>query len=129
MLASPNFEAMWKAASKRHTLPQSCTERYVPDQTLLDIETPTDNEVEEGAEDAVETKTYKEIHDDAPAAESISPTSVSQLPALTTDHESRSSTPDSDHSSGSSNFEFNFERDAATPFKRTPIPTCTQCNG
>lgn len=132
VLASSNFEALWKSISKRLKLPKSCTARLVPNETLLEYETPTDNEAEEGikeAHDGVEEEIHDGIDDAATAAKVIYPTSIPQTPALITDHGSGSSTPDIDHSSRSSTPDTSLELDAAAllPVKRTLPPKCDRC--
>ncbi|KAF6235528.1 hypothetical protein HO173_006211 [Letharia columbiana] len=124
VLASPRFDAYWLGVSMRHELPESCTARFAPDQNLVEFEAPTDDEFGETLEDNDE----EEIHHDVTAAKAISPTSVPQTPALTTDHGSRPSTADSDDSSQSSSSDWDVGIDAAAipQIKRT-IPKCNRC--
>lgn len=135
VLVSSKFDAFWKAVSIRHKLPKSCTTRYFTDEALLEYEAPTEDEAQEGAEDEVEDDVHDEVHDDVTASKNISPTSVPQTsalqtPALTTDQDSRSSTPDSDDSSRSSTPERTFENDPDwfLPKKYPLPPKCTKCN-
>ena len=116
MLISTNFDAFWKGVSKRHRLPISCTKRFEPDPSLYEYDAPTDldeadvlDEAEEGSEeeidheveDDVQDETRSAIHNDATLAKNIPPSNVSQISALVTNRDSRSSSSDSDDSSRS----------------------------
>ena len=135
MLVSPNFEAFWKAVSKRHKLPKSCTERFKPDPDLYEYDAPTDDEAEETengvdheAEDDIQDQTHSAIHNDATPAKINPPSSVSRAPARVTDHGSPSSSSDSDYSSRSGTPEnwvpLTEENKLARPVTRTLPPMC-----
>lgn len=112
--------------------------RYIPDPNLLEYEELIDDEAENEAEEEVDREVddgvgdeiHHEIHDEATAAKEISPTSVSQTPALVTDHGSRLSSPDSpdDSSSGYSTDDNwpQLSEAARLPIKRI-VPRCEKC--
>lgn len=125
VLVSSEFDTFWRALSERYKLPTSCTTRYLPDKKLLEYEPPTDDAAEEVTEKAREN----EIRD-ATAATNHSPSSVPPTPALITDHNSRSSTPDSDCSSQSSATDTDPELKALKHVHGSRIiPKCAHCNG
>ncbi len=121
VLVSSNFDGFWVEVSERFNLPASCTTRYVTDRNLLEYDVPTDDEADESVED--------KIHNDTAAAEKSSPTSVPHTPGLVTDHESRSSTPDSsDESSRESTPDTWPQLSEAALTRPTPvILRCTKC--
>ena len=112
--------------------------RYITDNNLLEYEVPIDDEAENETEeeiddevdDGVGDEDHDEIHDEATAGKKISPTSVSQTPALVTDHGSRSSSPDCSDggytTDNSENWPKILEMARAPPVKRV-IPRCERC--
>ena len=144
MLASSKFDPFWISTSTRHGLPESCTARYVSDQTLLDFEAPSEDEIEEGSladaeggsEDEVfhgDRETFEEevciqdedTHDDATVGKFVTPSMV-ETPA-------RPLSPDSsDWEDSSSSDEDREEREpdprAYVRIKRS-ILRCDRCNG
>lgn len=121
VLVSSNFDGFWVAVSERFKLPASCTKRYVTDKNLLEYDVPNDDEANESVED--------EIHNDTAAAEKSSPTSVPHTPGLVTDHESRSSTPDSSDGSSRESTPDTWPQlsEAALSRKRPVLKRCTKC--
>ncbi|KAL9076271.1 MAG: hypothetical protein Q9161_000987 [Pseudevernia consocians] len=137
VLASANFNAYWIEIAKRHKFPESCFMRYITDKSLLEYEVPIDDEAENEAEeeiddevdDGVGDEDHDEIHDEATAGKKTSPTSVSQTPALVTDHGSRSSSPDCSDGGYSTDNSENWPQIlemARAPVKRV-IPSCERC--
>lgn len=149
MLASSAFDAHWMSVRERHSLPESCTARYVPDQTLLDYEEPVEDEVEEEpedleereADDGVEDEMVVEVADDdesdavetaVTTAEVISATTVPSTAPPTTVDGSRESSPDSSDISESSSSGDESERGwqlpplALVPVKRK-VAYCDRC--
>lgn len=141
VLASLEFEPFWLSISQHYDLPESCTARYVTDQALLEFEAPTEDDAEEvakkcvkkevdyEADDESEDEIHNETHDDADAVKVISPVSgpSSTSATLITNHEPRSSTPDSDDGSSSASTDTELLRRAAAMPKRTLL-RCDKCN-
>ena len=96
--------------SKRWKLPKSCTKRFEPDENLREWDAPTDvDEAEEGTDDGADSEAeddddvqddiHSAMHNDATPTTNTFPSVVSHTPALTTNHELRSSSSDTDSDS------------------------------
>lgn len=140
ILESSNFNGYWKSVSERLNLPDSCTKPYVLDETLLEYEAPTKNQLEDAlegedvyeSEEVVEEEDSQDIHDDdeSTAASLMAPTTIppTSPPTPTAEYPAPPPSPhSSDSDSGSDMSDY---QPLSDPRQHEPVtgpPYCPRC--
>ena len=131
MFASSKFDNYWVNVASRNNLPEACTARYVPDDSVLEYEVPAEDEVEEDPVDEVGSEADDYAEEDDGETHDETPNSLCSTPALTTGDVSPPPCADSSDDSSSSDIsDSGSELDSIhwVRFKRS-IPYCNRCKG